>query len=59
MNELGLDFIYRSSLKSRGEENWGYKIGGQTQVPFLVDQSKNVTMYESDDIVAYLEENYA
>lgn len=59
MNELGLDFIYRSYLKSKGEDNWGYKIGGKTQVPLLVDQSKDVVMYESDEIIAYLEENYA
>jgi glutathione S-transferase len=59
MNELGLDFIYRSYLKSKGEDNWGYKIGGKTMVPLLVDQQKNVAMYESDDIIAYLEENYS
>jgi glutaredoxin 2 len=59
MNELGIDFIYRSYRKSDGQENWGYKIGGQTQVPLLVDQSKNVVMYESGDIIAYIEENYS
>jgi glutathione S-transferase len=59
MNELGIDFIYRSHLPQKMEESWGFKIGGKTMVPLLVDQSKNVVMYESDDIVAYLEENYA
>ena len=33
--------------------------GGQKMVPFLVDAEKEVSMYESDDIVAYLNENYA
>ena len=33
--------------------------GGQDQVPFLVDNERGVSMYESDDIVDYLDENYA
>jgi glutaredoxin 2 len=35
------------------------KLGGKAQVPFLVDQSKGVMMYESGDIVEYLEKNYS
>jgi glutathione S-transferase len=34
------------------------KLGGQAQVPFLVDQEKGVMMYESGDIVKYLDETY-
>ncbi len=30
------------------------KRGGKRQVPFLIDEEKNITMYESDDIIAYL-----
>ena len=30
-------------------------LGGEHQVPFLVDTEKNVKMYESDDIISYLE----
>ncbi|WP_435100531.1 glutathione S-transferase N-terminal domain-containing protein [Halarchaeum sp. P4] len=33
--------------------------GGEDQIPFLVDTDREVTMYESDDIVEYLEEHYA
>tara|TARA_B100001989_G_C24499205_1_gene443880 strand:+ start:425 stop:685 length:261 start_codon:yes stop_codon:yes gene_type:complete len=33
--------------------------GGEKQVPFLVDAEKNVSMYESSDIIEYLRENYA
>ena len=33
--------------------------GGKRQVPYLVDSEKGVEMYESSDIVAYLEENYS
>ena len=31
--------------------------GGKIQVPFLVDKEKDVSMYESYDIISYLEEN--
>lgn len=31
---------------------------GKTQVPYLVDTEKDVTMLESDDIIEYLRENY-
>jgi glutathione S-transferase len=32
--------------------------GGGDQIPYLVDTKGGVTMYESDDIVAYLEQHY-
>ncbi|WP_181693518.1 glutathione S-transferase N-terminal domain-containing protein [Natronomonas sp. LN261] len=32
--------------------------GGGDQIPYLVDTERGVTMYESDDIVDYLEERY-
>lgn len=32
--------------------------GGEDQIPYLVDTDREVTMYDSDDIVAYLEEQY-
>ena len=35
------------------------KLGGKTQVPFLVDPERDIKMYESDDIISYLEEHYA
>jgi glutathione S-transferase len=34
------------------------ELGGKGQVPFLVDPEKGVRMYESDDIIEYLKENY-
>lgn len=33
-------------------------LGGKRQVPYLVDEEKNIEMYESDDIVNYLQHNY-
>ena len=32
--------------------------GGKRQVPFLVDDEREGSMYESDDIIDYLGENY-
>lgn len=31
---------------------------GEDQIPYLVDTERGVTMYESDAIVAYLEQHY-
>jgi glutathione S-transferase len=33
-------------------------LGGEDQIPFLVDQRRGETLYESDEIVAYVEEHY-
>lgn len=33
--------------------------GGKRQVPYLVDNDRDVEMYESGDIDAYLREHYA
>ncbi|MFT5036671.1 MAG: glutaredoxin 3 [Candidatus Azotimanducaceae bacterium] len=33
--------------------------GGKQMVPYLVDEEKGVSMYESNDIVAHLTEHYA
>jgi glutathione S-transferase len=32
--------------------------GGKRQIPYLHDTDKNIQMYESDDIIEYLQENY-
>lgn len=31
------------------------KLGGKRQVPFLVDNERNIQMYESSDIIEYLQ----
>ncbi|ATW90008.1 glutathione S-transferase-like protein [Halohasta litchfieldiae] len=33
--------------------------GGADQIPYLVDTDRGVTMYETDDIVDYLDEQYS
>jgi glutaredoxin len=42
--------------RDRHAELEGY---GQDQVPLLVDHDRGESLYESDDIVAYLDEQYA
>ncbi len=59
LNDLKLDFIFRSHDFTDGENSRSFKIGGKTQVPFLVDSEKGVQMYESSDIMKYLEETYS
>ncbi len=34
------------------------EIGGKRQVPFLVDESANISMYESEEIIDYLKQKY-
>lgn len=58
LNELELDFVCRISKTGTKQREIMLKLGGQAQVPFLVDQEKGVMMYESDDIVAYLRKTY-
>jgi len=33
--------------------------GGKQQVPYLVDTEKDTAMFESNDIIDYIRENYA
>lgn len=35
------------------------EIGGKRQVPFLVDESANISKYESEEIIDYLKQKYA
>ncbi len=32
--------------------------GGKSQIPFLEDSEHGISMYESDDIIAYLKDKY-
>lgn len=34
------------------------ELGGQGQVPFLLDTDNDKAMYESDDIIEYIKEKY-
>lgn len=62
MEQKGIPYVLKpvvlgsasSSLKEELK-----RLGGKTQVPYLVDPERGVKMYESDDIIAYVEEHYA
>ena len=58
LSELGLDYISRTAPKGSAKRKYLEKLGGKQQVPFLVDQDKGVMMYESDDIIEYLQKTY-
>lgn len=56
-----MDFLEKEDIKYRkidisdkDSENSLIQIGGKRQVPFLVDNERNIQMYESDDIIEYL-----
>ncbi|MFT4883494.1 MAG: glutathione S-transferase [Natronomonas sp.] len=64
LTALGVSYIVHNPRSARGEvrneqtQDQLLALGGEDQIPFLVDQQRNVTIYESDDIVAYLDEHY-
>ena len=56
-----MDFLEKEDIKyqkidisDKDSENSLIQIGGKRQVPFLVDNERNIQMYESDDIIEYL-----
>jgi len=55
--ELGIDFELKNIAESGVIEELVER-GGKQQVPFLVDDENDVEMYESDDIITYLEDHY-
>ena len=42
------------NIADKSSEEALIKVGGKRQVPFLVDNDRNIQMYESLDIVEYL-----
>lgn len=65
LTDLGVSYVIHNPRSAAGQtrneqtHNQLRTLGGEDQIPFLVDHQRGVTMYESDDIVAYLEEIYA
>jgi glutathione S-transferase len=50
LRDIEADDAYAQELIARG---------GKRQVPYLVDETQGVEMYESDDIVAHLQKHYS
>lgn len=65
LTDLGVSYVIHNPRTAAGEtrneqthdELTG--LGGRDQIPCLVDYQRGVTMYESEEIVEYLEENYS
>lgn len=65
LTELGMSYVVHNprrhggGLRNEQTHDELVELGGQDQIPFLVDHQRGVTMYESDDIVEYLNDHYA
>lgn len=64
LTELGVSYVIHNPRSAAGETRNARThdelrtVGGQDQIPFLIDLQRGVTMYESDDIGDYLEMHY-
>lgn len=58
LSELDLEHLVRNVPKGSPRRAELGERGGKVQVPFLVDPNTGHEMYESNDIVAYLEKEY-
>ncbi len=59
LSGLDLEHIVRNVPKGSPKRAELEQAGGKVQVPYLVDPNTGLAMYESDDIVLYLETQYA
>ena len=60
LDELGLEYDSIEVPRSHGERTEVEEVSGQTGVPVIVDDEHGIDgMAESDDIVEFLEDNYA
>jgi glutathione S-transferase len=57
VTENNISVSYKNTLESDIKQEL-INIWGKWQVPFLKDKEKDIQMYESQDIMNYLEENY-
>jgi glutaredoxin len=56
--ELGVEFALKESTDPAAVAELVAR-GGKAQYPYLVDDGRGVEMYESDDIIDHLHENFA
>ncbi len=60
LEELGVEYESREVPRSHSERTEVKEVSGQTGVPVIIDEANDVHgMPESDDIVEYLEQQYA
>ncbi|MDB5264562.1 MAG: glutaredoxin [Parcubacteria group bacterium] len=55
--ELGITFNEKNVIDIDVSEELEAR-GGKRQTPYLVDEDKKVEMYEADDIIEYLHQNF-
>lgn len=58
LTELNKDYVCRNVKKGSGKSKILEVLGGKVQVPFLMDLDYGVGMYESDEIIKYLDKTY-
>ena len=58
LSELDLEHVVRNVPKGSPKRAELAERGGKVQVPYLIDPNTQKAIYESDDIVAYLEKRY-
>lgn len=64
LTDLGVSYVAHNPRTAGGEERNAQtleelvELGGEDQIPFLVDHQRGETLYESDAIIEYLEEHY-
>ena len=58
LREYGLDYRSRFVEPMHSDRNVVKRISGKRTVPAIVDESTGVTMSESGNIVAYLDDTY-
>lgn len=58
LSDNHIDWVSRSAPKGSPQREKLMELGGQEMVPFLYDPEKDIKMYESDDIIAYLQKTY-
>lgn len=64
LSELGVSYVAHNPRTHDGEtlneqtHDQLLQVGGEDQIPFLVDHRRGEELYESEDIVDYLDEHY-
>ena len=64
LTDLGVSYVTHNPRTADGEERNTQtleelvELGGEDQIPFLVDHQRGETRYESEAIIEYLEEHY-
>lgn len=59
-------YLQDKGLEYEGRDVWAHpdfadelvELGGKQQIPYLVDTERGVSMYESEDIIQYVEDTY-